>query len=117
MSGPGQWEDFGFDSMVKLEQASAGDTWEGWWTKEGMHPQYGPNYTLTNEKGEKSVIPGAGMLKFIMSRDFEKFDYVRITYLGMGILEKGKWKGKESHNFKVQKAVDWSGERKKRLLA
>jgi hypothetical protein len=58
------------------------------------------DYKIEKEDGSVAVINGAGNLGFRM-KSISPGDLVQITYCGKQEISKGKFKGRQSHNFEV----------------
>lgn len=90
-------------NYVKYSECKAGDVLvEGWFidTKPGL---YGAQYYFIDETGKTTVLNKSGQLDYQMSHSINKEDFLRITYMGKIILEKGPMKGKESNQFKIER--------------
>ena len=59
-----------------------------------------PEYSIATDDGKLIVINGAGSLDAQMKK-VALGSYVRIEYLGLAEMEKGKYKGKPVHRFLV----------------
>ena len=60
------------------------------------------DYTFTDDKGNITVINGAGNLGFMM-KSINAGDFVQISYKGKKEITKGKMKGIQAHQFEVQR--------------
>lgn len=90
-------------NYVKYSESKPGDVLvEGWFidTKPGL---YGNQYYFIDECGKTTVLNKSGQLDYQMSHSINKEDFLRITYAGKIILEKGPMKGKESNQFKIER--------------
>lgn len=75
---------------------------EGWFT--GIqNGKFGNQYHFVTPSGESVVLNKAGQLDHVFTKVCEVDDFVRVTYDGKKILEKGDFKGKEVNQFKVER--------------
>lgn len=58
------------------------------------------DFKFEREDGTVVVVNGAGNLMYRM-RNVSVGDFCRVEYQGLKVIESGKMKGKESHNFEV----------------
>lgn len=68
---------------------------------------YGDSFEMRNKDGSSTVLNGAGHLASLMKRVVIG-DYLRVTYDGQAIIEKGSAKGKKAHRFKIERDADLS---------
>jgi len=62
------------------------------------------NFDFRPEEGPIVSLNHAGQLAYLMDNYVREGDTVQVIYDGKGILDKGAFKGKEVHNFKVNVA-------------
>lgn len=63
--------------------------------------RFGVQYEIRDEE-RGIVVLGGGHLKYQMETSVDQGDYVRITYDGKVTLDKGNFKGRQSHQFVVE---------------
>lgn len=88
-------------SFVKYKDCEEGQVLaEGTYlgTKDGT---YGIQHQIKDENGDVTVLNSSGHLNFLLENHVTKGDYIRVIYSGKEVLSKGKFKGKESHQFEV----------------
>ena len=57
------------------------------------------SYVVRKEDGGLAVLNSSGHLDYLMATDAKFGDFIRVTYDGSVKLEKGRFKGKDSHRF------------------
>lgn len=95
----------GAKRYVKYSECNVGDVLvEGYYAGITVG-KYGNQYNFTTEDGTHVVLNKSGQLEYAL-KFVEVGEYVRIVYEGVAVLQKGTFKGKEAHNFKVMKDPD-----------
>lgn len=93
----------GAKSFVKANGMNPGDVMvTGWFVGERPSKFGGKDFEFETEDGKHIVVNKSGQLVYAM-QFVEKGDFVRVTYVGKNILDKGTFKGREAHQFKVEK--------------
>jgi hypothetical protein len=92
----------GAKRYVKYSECQAGDELvEGYYTGTTVG-KYGNQYNFLTEDGKQVVLNKSGQLEYAI-KFVEVGEYVKVIYEGVAVLQKGTFKGKEAHNFKVLK--------------
>lgn len=74
-----------------------GATYRG--EREGM---YGIQHIFKQEDGQFVILNSSGHLNWLLENRAAVGDYVRVTYDGLKKLDKGKFAGKDSHQFVLE---------------
>jgi hypothetical protein len=64
--------------------------------------KYGPQHLIRQTNGQEVVLNSSGHLDYLVETHVPKGSMVRVIYSGKQVLEKGRYAGKESHQFDVQ---------------
>lgn len=92
----------GAKNYVKYNECKAGDiVAEGHYLSRTMG-KFGAQYNFMSEDGKQTVLNKSGQLEYALQH-VEAGDYLRVIYEGEITLEKGTFKGKKAHQFKVLK--------------
>ena len=95
----------GAKRYVKYSEASPGDVLvEGYYAGTTVG-KFGNQYNFSTEDGQQVTLNKSGQLEYAL-KFVEVGEYVRVVYEGMVNLQKGTFKGKDAHNFKVMKDPD-----------
>ena len=87
----------------KLADYSAGDILcEGTYVSTHENKFGTLNHVFRNEAENKDHVLSGGHLTWLAKEQLSFGDYTRVTYSGTQILEKGNFKGKESHQFELE---------------
>lgn len=62
---------------------------------------YGIQHQVRDDQGDVTVLNSSGHLNFLLENHVTKGDYIQVSYKGTELLKKGKFKGKEMHQFEV----------------
>lgn len=62
---------------------------------------YGVQHQIREDNGDVTVLNSSGHLNFLLENEITKGDYIQVVYKGTELLKKGKFKGKEMHQFEV----------------
>lgn len=93
----------GSKTYVKYSECKAGDVVvEGHFIGSVPSKFGGNNHEFRTESGKIVSLNKSGQLDYCL-KHIAVGDYVRVVYEGKTILDKGTFKGKEAHNFKVAK--------------
>lgn len=65
---------------------------------------YGIQHQIREDGGDVTVLNSSGHLNFLLENHVSKGDYIQVIYRGTETMKKGKFKGKDMHQFEV--AVD-----------
>lgn len=65
--------------------------------------KFGPQHLVRKSEGGEVVLNSSGHLNYLLESHVQKGDYIQVKYAGTAILEKGRFEGKESHQFVVLK--------------
>ncbi len=85
--------------LMQREHEKAEGTYLG--SRQGT---YGIQHQIRDDAGDVTVLNSSGHLNFLLENHVSKGDFIQVTYKGTEELKKGKFKGKEMHQFEV--AVD-----------
>ncbi len=62
---------------------------------------YGIQHQVRDDKGDVTVLNSSGHLNYLLENNISKGDYIQVIYVGTEEMTKGKYKGKEMHQFEV----------------
>ena len=82
---------------------------EGTWIK-NSEDNYGKSnfHLVSKDKDCVYILNSSGHLNHIMKEEVSLGDFIRVTYDGTYVLEKGKYKGTECHQFIVERDPELS---------
>lgn len=75
---------------------------EGLFDKEGLDKFGGPSWHVKS-KDKHFVLNSSGHLNYQMRENVSVGDFIRVTYLGTEVMSGGRFAGKESHQFMIER--------------